>query len=159
MAHELEVFWFSEQPYGHVTEDDLAPYESGRMHFPNTYFDPEKAHVLYSNYHDQYELADQVGFDGIMSNEHHSSYWCMKPSVNVDAAVITQRTKNAKIAMLGNVIAVNDPVKMAEEIAMLDCISGGRIISGFVRGTAVETLHAGYPPTVRRTSVWSRAGC
>ena len=134
MAHELEVFWFSEQPYGHVTEDDLAPYESGRMHFPNTYFDPEKAHVLYSNYHDQYELADQVGFDGIMSNEHHSSYWCMKPSVNVDAAVITQRTKNAKIAMLGNVIAVNDPVKMAEEIAMLDCISGGRIISGFVRG-------------------------
>lgn len=49
MAHDLEVFWFSEQPYGHVTEDDLAPYESGRMHFPNTYFDPEKAHVLYSN--------------------------------------------------------------------------------------------------------------
>ena len=48
MAHELEVFWFSEQPYGHVTEDDLAPYESGRMHFPNTYFDPEKAHVLYT---------------------------------------------------------------------------------------------------------------
>ena len=150
MAHQLEVFWFSEQPYGHVTEDDLAPYESGRMHFPNTYFDPEKAHVLYSNYHDQYQLADEVGFDGIMSNEHHSSYWCMKPSVNVDAAVITQRTKRAKIAMLGNVIAVNDPVKMAEEIAMLDCISGGRIISGFVRGTAVETLHAGYSPTENR---------
>ncbi len=150
MAHDLEVFWFSEQPYGHVTEDDLAPYESGRMHFPNTYFDPEKAHTLYSNYHDQYQLADEVGFDGIMSNEHHSSYWCMKPSVNVDAAVITQRTKKAKIAMLGNVIAVNDPVKMAEEIAMLDCISGGRIISGFVRGTAVETLHAGYPPTENR---------
>ena len=120
------------------------------MHFPNTYFDPEKAHVLYSNYHDQYQLADEVGFDGIMSNEHHSSYWCMKPSVNVDAAVITQRTKRAKIAMLGNVIAVNDPVKMAEEIAMLDCISGGRIISGFVRGTAVETLHAGYSPTENR---------
>ena len=150
MAHELEVFWFSEQPYGHVTEDDLEGWESGRMHFPNTYFDPEKAHVLYSNYHDQYQLADEVNFDGIMSNEHHSSYWCMKPSVNVDAAVITQRTRKAKIAMLGNVIAVNDPVKMAEEIAMLDCISGGRVISGFVRGTAVETLHAGYPPTENR---------
>ena len=85
-----------------------------------------------------------------MSNEHHSSYWCMKPSVNVDAAVITQRTRKAKIAMLGNVIAVNDPVKMAEEIAMLDCLSGGRVISGFVRGTAVETLHAGYSPTENR---------
>ena len=145
-----EVFWFSEQPYGHVTDDDLAPYESGRMHFPNTHFDPEKAHVLYNNYHDQYALADEVGFDGIMSNEHHSSYWCMKPSVNVDAAVIAKVTKNVKIAMLGNVIALNDPVKMAEEIAMLDCISGGRIISGFVRGTAVETLHAGISPTENR---------
>ena len=145
-----EVYWFSEQPYGHVSDDDLAPYESGRMHFPNTYFDPEKAHVLYNNYHDQYALADEVGFDGIMSNEHHSSYWCMKPSVNVDAAVIAKVTKRCKIAMLGNVIALNDPVKMAEEIAMLDCISGGRIISGFVRGTAVETLHAGISPTENR---------
>jgi alkanesulfonate monooxygenase SsuD/methylene tetrahydromethanopterin reductase-like flavin-dependent oxidoreductase (luciferase family) len=146
----LEVYWFSEQPYGHVTEADLAPYESGRMHFPNTNFDPQKAHVLYTNYHDQYAWADEVGFDGIMSNEHHSSYWCMKPSVNVDAAVIAKVTRRTKIAMLGNVIALNDPVKMAEEIAVLDCISGGRIISGFVRGTAVETLHAGISPTENR---------
>ena len=145
-----EVFWFSEQPYGHVTDQDLESYESGRMHFPNTHFDPEKAHILYNNYHEQYALADEVGFDGIMSNEHHSAYWCMKPSVNVDAAVIAKVTKRCKIAMLGNVIAVNDPVKMAEEIAMLDCISGGRIISGFVRGTAVETLHAGISPTENR---------
>jgi len=146
----VEGYWFSEQPYGHVTEDDLEPYESGRMHFSNTHFDPEKAHVLYNNYHEQYAWADEVGFDGIMSNEHHSSYWCMKPSVNVDAAVIAKVTKKTKIAMLGNVIALNDPVKMAEEIAMLDCISGGRIISGFVRGTAVETLHAGISPTENR---------
>ncbi len=146
----VEVYWFSEQPYGHVVEEDLAPYESGRMHFPNTHFDPEKAHVLYNQYHEQYAWADEVGFDGIMSNEHHSAYWCMKPSVNIDAAVIAKVTKRVKIAMLGNVIALNDPVKMAEEIAMLDCISGGRIISGFVRGTAVETLHAGVSPTENR---------
>src|SRR5438093_13050541 len=71
----VDVYWFSEQPYGYVTEDDLAPYESGRMHFPNTHFDPEKAHVLYNQYHEQYAWADEVGFDGIMSNEHHASYW------------------------------------------------------------------------------------
>ena len=146
----VEVYWFSEQPYGHVTDDDLESYESGRMHFSNSHFDPVKAHTLYNNYHDQYAWADEVGFDGIMSNEHHSSYWCMKPSVNVDAAVIAKVTKRAKIAMLGNVIATTDPVRMAEEIAMLDCISGGRIISGFVRGTAVETLHAGISPTENR---------
>ena len=75
----VEVYWFSEQPYGHVTDADLEPYESGRLGFPNTHFDPEKAHVLYNQYHEQYALADEVGFDGIMSNEHHASYWCMKP--------------------------------------------------------------------------------
>ena len=77
---KVEVYWFSEQPYGHVASQGLEKYDSGRLGFPNTYFDPEKAHVLYNQYHEQYALADEVGFDGIMSNEHHASYWCMKPS-------------------------------------------------------------------------------
>ena len=146
----VEVFWFSEQPYGHVTDADVEQYESGRLDFPNSHFDPERAHALYNQYHEQYACADQNGFDGIMSNEHHASYWCMKPAVNIDAAVISKVTRNAKIAILGNVIAINDPIRMAEEIAMLDCISGGRIISGFVRGTAVETLQGGVAPPQNR---------
>ena len=147
---KVEVFWFSEQPFGHVTDEDLEKYPSGRLGFPNSHFDPQKAHVLYNQYHEQYALADEVGFDGIMSNEHHAAYWCMKPSVNLDAAVITKVTKRVKIAMLGNVISINDPIRMAEEIAMLDCYSGGRIISGFVRGTPIETLQAGIDPTQNR---------
>ena len=150
MKDTIEVFWFSEQPYAHVTDADLEQYDSGRLGFPNTHFDPEKAHVLYNQYHEQYALADQVGFDGIMSNEHHASYWCMKPAVNLDAAVISKITRNTKIAILGNVIAVNDPIRMAEEIAMLDCFSNGRIISGFVRGTAVESLAGGIIPAENR---------
>ena len=147
---KLDIYWFSEQPYGPVNDQDLEKYDSGRLGFPNTYFDPEKAHVLYNQYHEQYALADEVGFDGIMTNEHHVSYWCMKPSVNLDAAVISKITKNVKIAILGNVIAINDPIRMAEEIAMLDCYSGGRIISGFVRGGAVESLQGGIDPTENR---------
>ena len=150
MKDVVEVFWFSEQPYAHVTDADLERYDSGRLGFPNTFFDPEKAHELYNQYHEQYALADEAGFDGIMSNEHHASYWCMKPAVNLDAAVIAKITKNAKIAILGNVIAVNDPIRMAEEIAMLDCFSNGRIISGFVRGTAVESLAGGIIPAENR---------
>ena len=118
--------------------------------FPNSYFDPQKAHALYNQYHEQYSLADEVNFDGIMSNEHHASFWCMKPSVNLDAAVICKLTRKAKIAILGNVIPVADPIKIAEEIAMLDCHSGGRVISGFVRGTAVESQHGGIDPTENR---------
>ena len=150
MKDKVEIFWFSEQPYGHVTDQDIENYDSGRLGFPNTHFDPEKAHVLYNQYHEQYAWADEVNFDGIMSNEHHASYWCMKPSVNLDAAVIAKVTKKARIAILGNVISINDPVRMAEEIAMLDCYSGGRVISGFVRGTAVESLQSGIDPTENR---------
>ena len=45
-TEHAEIYWFSEQPYGHVTEDDLKKYDSGRLGFPNSYFDPEKASVL-----------------------------------------------------------------------------------------------------------------
>jgi len=146
----MEVYWFSEQAQGYVSDGQLEQFESGRLAFPNRHFDPAKAHKLYNEYHEQYALADEIGFDGIMTNEHHSAYWCGKPAVNLDAAVLTKLTKNVKIAILGNVIAVNDPIRMAEEVAMLDCYSGGRIISGFVRGGAVETLQAGIEPSQNR---------
>ena len=151
MKDTVEVFWFSEQPYSYITDQDVEKYDSGRLWFPNSHFDPEKAHVLYNEYHEQYAFADEMGFDGIMTNEHHASYWCMKPAVNLDAAVIAKVTKKVKIAILGNVIAVNDPIRMAEEIAMLDCYSNGRIISGFVRGTAVESLAGGIIPAENRS--------
>ena len=95
----VEVYWFSEQAQGYVSDGQLEQYESGRLGFPNNHFDPEKAHVLYNEYHDQYALADEVGFDGIMTNEHHAAYWCGKPAVNLDATVIAKVTKRVKIAI------------------------------------------------------------
>jgi len=73
MKEQIEVFWFSEQPYGYVTDEDLAKYPSGRLDFPNTYFVPQRADMVYIQYHEQYALAGEVGFDGIMSNEHHAA--------------------------------------------------------------------------------------
>ena len=150
MTDQVEVFFHSQQPYVHVKEDEISKYESGRLGFPNSHFDPEKAHVLYNQYHEEYVLADEAGVDGIMTNEHPSSYWNMKPSANIDAAVISKITKKVRIAILGNIIPINNPVRMAEELAMLDCYSGGRLVSGFVRGGAVETLQAGLDPTENR---------
>ena len=150
MKDTVEVFFHSQQPYTQLNEEDFAQYKSGRLDFPNTYFDPEKAHHLYNQYHEQYSMADEAGLDGIMTNEHHSSYWNMKPSANIDAAVISRLTNRVRIAILGNIIPINEPVRMAEELAMLDCFSNGRLISGFVRGGAVETLQAGIDPTENR---------
>ena len=103
MKQQVEVFFHSQQPYTYVQDADLAQYPSGRLDFPNRYFDPAQAHALYNQYHEQYAWADEVGVDGIMTNEHHAAYWNMKPSANLDAAVISKVTRNARIAILGNI--------------------------------------------------------
>jgi alkanesulfonate monooxygenase SsuD/methylene tetrahydromethanopterin reductase-like flavin-dependent oxidoreductase (luciferase family) len=91
-----------------------------------------------------------MGFDGSVCNEHHNNVISMQESVNVSAAVLTQRIKGT-IALIGNPLPIHDnPVRVAEEIAMLDLISGGRIISGFVRGTGVEQLSANANPAYNR---------
>ena len=145
MKDQVEVFFHTQQPYTHISEDELAKYDA-RINVPNTYFDPQKAHVLYNQYHEQYAWADEVGIDGILTNEHHSTYWNMKPSANLDAAVISKITSRVKIAIMGNILPINDPVRMAEELAMLDCYSGGRLISGFVRGGATGEPCGGAEP-------------
>jgi alkanesulfonate monooxygenase SsuD/methylene tetrahydromethanopterin reductase-like flavin-dependent oxidoreductase (luciferase family) len=149
MKDKVDIFWHTQQPYVYVNDDDLEKYES-RLAFPNSYFDGWKAHELYNQYHEEYSHADETGFDGVITNEHHASYWNMKPSANLDAAVISKITKRVKIAILGNILPINDPIRMAEEIAMLDCYSGGRLISGFVRGGATETLLSGLDPSENR---------
>ena len=58
---KAEIYWFSEQPYGHVGNEDLEQFDSGRLGFPNTFFDPHKASILYNEYHEQYALADEGG--------------------------------------------------------------------------------------------------
>ena len=146
----VEVYFHSQQPYTYVTDEDLEKYDAGRLTFPNTYFDPEKAQVLYNQYHEQYAFADEVGVDGIVTNEHHAYYGNMKPSANLDAAVISKITSRLKIAILGNILPISDPIRLAEELAMLDSYSGGRLISGFVRGGPTETLQAGIDPTENR---------
>ena len=80
-----------------------------------------------------------MGFDGIMINEHHTAPFCMQASINITGTVLAKITRRGKILMLGNPLPVVDnPLRLAEELAMIDCISRGRLISGFVRGGGVE---------------------
>ena len=81
-----------------------------------------------------------MGFDGLMINEHHNTPSCMDVEVNITGGILARITNRAKILMLGNMLPTSDnPVRLAEEIALLDVISGGRIISGFVRGIGIES--------------------
>jgi alkanesulfonate monooxygenase SsuD/methylene tetrahydromethanopterin reductase-like flavin-dependent oxidoreductase (luciferase family) len=79
--------------------------------------------------------AAELGFDGISVNEHHQNAYGLMPSPVVMASALARRTKHAKIAILGNAFCLREhPLTLAEEHAMLDCITGGRLISGMVRG-------------------------
>ncbi|GIT45181.1 MAG: hypothetical protein Ct9H300mP11_31170 [Chloroflexota bacterium] len=78
----------------------------------------------------------------------------MNASCNLTAAILARITKQAKIFLLGNILPIHEnPTRLAEEIAMIDVISGGRVISGLVRGTGVETVSTNINPTENPGSV------
>ena len=88
---------------------------------------------------DLFEIADDLGFDFVTVAEHHYGT-AMTPNPLVAAAAVCQRVKNAKIAVLGPILSFLNPVRTAEEFAMVDNLSGGRVIAGFLRGTPHEFM-------------------
>jgi alkanesulfonate monooxygenase SsuD/methylene tetrahydromethanopterin reductase-like flavin-dependent oxidoreductase (luciferase family) len=109
--------------------------------FPDDEWDPELGHQYLNEYMDQLELADELGFDAVGINEHHFSVHSSQPSPNLSAAHLADRTEQADIAILGNIIGLREnPIRVAEEVAWLDNLTGGRIISGFPRGIPGEYL-------------------
>lgn len=102
--------------------------------------DPETAATSYNIQLDQFQLADELGFDWISVSEHHYAPGLMTPNPIVMAAAASQRTKNVRIAVLGPLMPLTNPVRVAEEIAMLDSISGGRAVVLPLRGTPNEHL-------------------
>ena len=122
-------------------------YNSAWVTLPNSYYDPVKGHRLYNRYIDELIYADELGFDGVGVNEHHQNAYGLMPIPGVIAGALARQTKRAKIAVLGRALPlVNNPLTIAEEFAMLDNISGGRLIAGFVRGIGAEYHASGVNP-------------
>jgi alkanesulfonate monooxygenase SsuD/methylene tetrahydromethanopterin reductase-like flavin-dependent oxidoreductase (luciferase family) len=83
-------------------------------------------------------MADELGFDWVSVSEHHYSPLILVPSTGPLAGALTQVVKRARIALLGPLVSINNPVRIAEEIAMLDQLSDGRLIVLLLRGTPNE---------------------
>jgi alkanesulfonate monooxygenase SsuD/methylene tetrahydromethanopterin reductase-like flavin-dependent oxidoreductase (luciferase family) len=99
---------------------------------------------------DAFELADQVGFDWVTVAEHHYAPLSLTPNPMVMAGALTQRVKRANIALLGADIPILNPLRVAEEFAMLDTLTGGRVIAGMLRGTSNEYVTYGVNPAESR---------
>jgi alkanesulfonate monooxygenase SsuD/methylene tetrahydromethanopterin reductase-like flavin-dependent oxidoreductase (luciferase family) len=148
----VKFSFFHLMPYPYLPDDFDTAYESTSLTYPNANFDPSLGRALYARYLDELEYADQLGFDGIAVNEHHQSAYGLMPSPNLMAAALTRRTSRARIMVLGNAIGIRgNPLRVAEEIAMLDLMSGGRVDSGFVRGIGWEYFGHSINPTKSRS--------
>jgi alkanesulfonate monooxygenase SsuD/methylene tetrahydromethanopterin reductase-like flavin-dependent oxidoreductase (luciferase family) len=102
-------------------------------------------------YFEELQYCTEAGFDGVMINEHHNNPLCMMPSVNVIGSILARTTSRGRIVFLGNVLPIHDnPLRVAEEIAMIDILSGGRVVCGFVRGIGQESLATNANPAYNR---------
>lgn len=135
----MKVYGFDLMPWPYLTEPSCYPDS-------NSLYDPVLGQRIYEEHLEQMALYEACGYDAICINEHHAKPYGLMPSPNLIAAALIQRTRRIKIGIFGNLPALHaHPVRLAEEIAMLDVMSGGRIISGFVRGVPQEYLALSVP--------------
>jgi alkanesulfonate monooxygenase SsuD/methylene tetrahydromethanopterin reductase-like flavin-dependent oxidoreductase (luciferase family) len=164
----MQFFGFHLMPYPYLSDEHRGSRDSSWVTLSNRNFDPRRGHELYQRYLAELVLYDQVGFDGVCVNEHHQTAYGLMPAPDVVAGMLVPQTRG-KIAILGNGISLRDhPLRVAEEIAMLDVVSGGRIISGFVRGIGAEYQTFQLDPTQSRdrfheahdliVEAWTRPG-
>jgi alkanesulfonate monooxygenase SsuD/methylene tetrahydromethanopterin reductase-like flavin-dependent oxidoreductase (luciferase family) len=148
----MKFHWFHLMPYRFLPDDFKQKHRSVWVDIPRSLYDPKVGHRLYNEYLDQLEFADRMGFDGICVNEHHQNAYGLMPSPNIMAGALARRTQNANLVVLGNSIALyNPPIRVAEEFAMLDVLSGGRLVAGFPVGTSMDTTfcYGEVPATLR----------
>jgi alkanesulfonate monooxygenase SsuD/methylene tetrahydromethanopterin reductase-like flavin-dependent oxidoreductase (luciferase family) len=147
----VQFYFFHLMSWPYLPDDFADKYDSAWIWVPNSLYDPVKGHALYQSYIDVLAYADELGFDGICVNEHHQNAYGLMPSPNVIAGALTQRTRRCKIAVVGNALPLyNPPLRVAEEFAMLDVLSGGRLIAGMVIGGGPEYYSYNVDPTHAR---------
>jgi len=143
------IGYFTERPY----QDERTGFfgATGKpimdLTVSNEMFDPILAAGLFNRYLDEKIYAEEMGFDGLMLNEHHNTAFCMGGAMNVEASILARITKRAKIVLLGNIIPIwDDPLLLVEQLSMIDMISHGRLVSGWVRGTGRESVSHNIEP-------------
>jgi len=146
----MQIGYFTERPYRWLDESDVL---RNRAFFalPNDRFDHVRAADDYNFWLDEYTAAEELGFDVLALNEHHGNPICMGSVQNIEASILARITNRARIALIGNPLPVNKhPLRLAEELATIDLVSRGRLISGWVRGAGSEQFFNNANPAYNR---------
>src|SRR3989475_172125 len=103
---------------------------------------------------DELLYAAKCGFDGVCTNEHHQNAYGFMPSPNIMGSVLAKLTNGSDVAIVqmgATLPTSNPPLRVAEEYAMLDCISGGRLVAGLPLGSPMDvSLCYGVTPMEHR---------
>jgi alkanesulfonate monooxygenase SsuD/methylene tetrahydromethanopterin reductase-like flavin-dependent oxidoreductase (luciferase family) len=111
--------------FGVFDQNDQGPYELGEQ---------------YENRLKLIEFYDSAGFRTYHMSEHHSTPLSQTPSPSVFLAAVAQCTKNMRLGPLVYVLPAHHPLRLAEEICMLDHLSRGRLEVGVGRGASPHEL-------------------
>ena len=148
----MRTWWFTEDCYPHLPDEDT--YRSIRVSLPNEYCDPQTASELYNRYLDLWCACDELGLE-IMLNEHHQTATCMVPAAPIMLGILARQTEKARLLILGNPLPNRtQPLRVAEEMALVDCISKGRVECGFVRSVPYEAAAANILPYRGAERLW-----
>jgi len=155
MTHPVRLYCWHFMAYPHLPADFDQAYDTGWVTVPNSLWDAQKSRGLYQQYIDQLAYAAELGLDGMVLNEHHQNIYGLMPSPNLIAGALTQKTKRGKIVILGNLLPLHlSPLRVAEEYAMLDNMSDGRLIAGFAPGSGPETFNYDVASAPSRAQFW-----
>jgi alkanesulfonate monooxygenase SsuD/methylene tetrahydromethanopterin reductase-like flavin-dependent oxidoreductase (luciferase family) len=155
----MKIGYFSENPYQHpsLLEGGAADRMKGveaitsdqqvlDLQYSNSIFEGDLGATIYNRGLDEKCYAEEVGFDMLMLNEHHSTAFTTRSTANLEAAILARITDKPKIVILGNILPLwDDPLWLAEMLAMIDTVSRGRLVSGWVRGTGRESISHNIP--------------
>jgi alkanesulfonate monooxygenase SsuD/methylene tetrahydromethanopterin reductase-like flavin-dependent oxidoreductase (luciferase family) len=152
----MKIIMGHQQGYRDLPDQFADKYESVWVTLPNAELcDPEMVQKYLHWNIDELLYADELGFDGLQINEHHQNGYGFPVSPNMTAAILArtlhERGSDTAIVNLGNTTPTYPVLRVAEEYAMLDVLSGGRLVAGLPVGTAMDTsLCYGIPPTLVR---------
>ena len=153
---ELEFYLFNFGSYPDVPHVDDTPRRSLYIDLPNRYYDPRKGQWVLDTYLDTLVFGEKLGFDGICTTTQMGGPIGVTPSSMLPGAYLAARTERIKIAVLGPILNTYlSPMRAAEDIALLDTMSGGRLIVGLPMGHG-QNWHAagGMNPAYARDRHW-----
>lgn len=154
----MKVTSFHFMPYRDLPGDFDKKYTSSWVDPPWWELgDAEKVHDYYNQSLDELMHAARMGFDGLGTNEHHQNVYGFMCNPNLFGAALAKMTHDeglddvALVQLGATISSTSPPTRIAEEYAVLDCISGGRLVAGMPLGLGADAcISYGVPPMEQR---------